>query len=137
MHANPASLTHDEVDATLRRFEATQSEMDWAIGEWLIAADELKVHIHFGCANFCEYVGRIFGWNWRQALQRLDTAKQLRELPEARSSSQRPAPLVCGARSRARRHSRQRSRLAAAHRGVAMLRKSASESVANMRTPFW
>lgn len=81
MQTQPFSPTHDEVDAMLRTFEAKQSEMDWAIGEWLIAADELKVHIRFGCANFCEYVGRIFGWNWRQALQRLDTAKRLRGLP--------------------------------------------------------
>ena len=81
MHASPLSPNHDDVDAALRKFAANQCELDWAIGEWLIAADELKVHVRFGCANFCEYVARIFGWNWRQALQRLDTAKRLRTLP--------------------------------------------------------
>lgn len=77
----PASSTHDEVDAALRKIANTQCSIDWVVGEWLIAAEELEVWRRFGCANFCEYVGRIFGWNWRQALQRLDTAKRLRALP--------------------------------------------------------
>ena len=78
----PESPTHDEVNETLHAFHSRQTEMDWLIGEWLIAADELKVHVRFGAASFCEYAGRIFGWNWRQAFQRLDTAKRLRQLPQ-------------------------------------------------------
>ena len=77
----PSSPSADEVNATLRKFAATQCSIDFVVGEWLIAAEELEVWRRFGCANYCEYVGRIFGWNWRQAMQRLDTAKRLRKLP--------------------------------------------------------
>src|SRR5690349_14665322 len=84
MHPLPLSPNCQDVDAALRMFAASQCEVDWVIGEWLIAADDMKVHVRFGAANFCEYVGRIFGWNWRQALQRLDTARRLRTLPAIR-----------------------------------------------------
>ena len=55
--------------------------MDWLIGEWLIAAHDLGVHVEYGRTSFCDYAAHIFGWNWRQALQRLDTARRLRKLP--------------------------------------------------------
>ena len=63
----------------------SRSEQDYEIGVWILAADRLKLHVSFS-QTFPEFIGRIFGWNGRTVLARLDTARKLETLPLLRDA---------------------------------------------------
>lgn len=74
----------DHVDAKLTELARSQSVLDVEIGEWLLAAERIKVFEKFGYASVFEYAERKFGWDGRHVFERLRVARKLEKLPATR-----------------------------------------------------
>ena len=70
----------DTVDAKLTELANTQSALDVEIGEWLLAAERIELHVKFGYASVFEYAARKFGWDGRSTFERLRVARKLETL---------------------------------------------------------
>jgi len=85
MNVDEAVSTKDRfnpntIHAELHRLAKSKAEMDYEIGQWILCADRVKLHVTAG-VTFVEYIGRIFDWDGRTVQSRLLTAQKLERLP--------------------------------------------------------
>ena len=71
-----------KIDRRLRSYHAKRSALDAAEAFDLVRAEELKLHISFGCATFLEYMERHLGHTPHVARERRRVARALVELPQ-------------------------------------------------------
>ena len=74
----------DTVDAKLTELAMAQSGLDVEIGEWLLAADRIEVHVKLGYTTVFDYADRKFGWDGRSTFERLRVARKLETLAALR-----------------------------------------------------
>jgi len=74
----------DTVEAKLTELASAQSALDVEIGEWLLAAERIELHMKYGYASISEYATRKFGWDGRSIFERLRVARKLETLVATR-----------------------------------------------------
>lgn len=76
-----ASSDWKEIHQELRRLAKTRAELDHEEAQWLLAGLRSDVHRFLGYGSYCEYLGRLFGYQPREVRERLRVARALEVLP--------------------------------------------------------
>ncbi len=72
----------DTVHTKVCSLSRERAGLDYELGRWLLAAEQLGVPASLGCESAAEYAARFAGFDRREARERLRVARALESLPE-------------------------------------------------------
>jgi hypothetical protein len=74
------------IDEKLRSIAKRRVALDREEAEWLVRAEKARIHTHFDCGSFLEYMERVLGYTPKTAIDRLRVARALHEHAALRAS---------------------------------------------------